>query len=378
MAKNRKRKKKANKVLFFIELIILAVLIGGLFLYAQINKKLDATQDSDFDISKVGMNEEVVGSQVTKGYQMIALVGLDSRDGSITRSNSDTMIVACINNDTKEVRLLSVYRDTYLRVREDEDGNGIYNKANNAYAVDGAEGMLTMLNNNLDLTISDYVAVDFDAVAEVVDLLGGIEVTLNHDEIVFMNDYCIETSKVTGKDYDPIDPDDEGTHLLNGVQAVSYSRIRYTAGNDFKRAQRQRLVLQKMVEKVKTAGLGTLNDIMDTVFPMVRTSFSKSQIIKMATSMLSYNIGETTGFPFIHFEDDIGDLDCVIPVTLEQNVKELHAWMFGEESYNVSSAVKAYSDRIADKSGYGEEYIERARAASERALPAANSEADTM
>ncbi len=387
MAKSKKKRKKRGifgKVIFVFELLILLVLCAGLFLYAQISKKLDVTQDGDFDLSKVHMNEGVVEANVSKGYQLVALVALDNLEGSLTSGNSDTMLIACIDNDTKEVRLVSLYRDTYLRVSEDDEGNGLYYKANHAFALNGAEGLLTMLNSNLDLPISDYVTVGFDAVTEVVDLLGGIEIDLTHDEIVHMNNYCVSVSKATGKEYEEIDPDDEGVHTLNGVQAASYARIRYTAGNDFKRTQRQRLLITKMVEKAKKANLSTLNEIMDTVFPMVRTSFSKTEIIKMATSLLSYEIGDTTGFPFTHYMLDVedhydgNDLDVVAPITLESNVKELHTWLFGTENYEVSDELKAYSDRIVKDCGYGEEYIERARDASIAALPDAGSEADNM
>lgn len=388
MAKNQKKRRKKKrrifgKIVFVLEILVLLILCAGLFLYAQLSKKLDITQDTDFDISKVQINKEVAEGNVSEGYQLIALVGLDNTEGQLV-GNSDTMLIACIDNKTKEVDLVSLYRDTYLRVSEDEEGNGMYYKANHAFALDGAEGLLTMLNSNLDLPISDYVTVGFEAVSEVVDQLGGIEINLTHDEIVHMNSYCVSVSKSTGKDYEPIDPEDEGVHLLNGVQAVSYARIRYTAGNDFKRTQRQRLVITKMVEKAKSANLSTLNSIMDAVFPMVKTSFTKTEIIKMASSLLSYKIGDTTGFPFTHYmlKDVKGcygkDLDCVVPITLESNVQELHAWLFGTENYEVSDALKAYSDRIIDECGYGADHIEKARNASNAALPDAGSEADNM
>lgn len=386
MAKRRRRRKKKriSKILFCLEILVLLILLGGVFLYAHITDKFSLMADNDFKLENVGFNKSVADSESAKGYQLIALVGIDSREGSLERSNSDTMMIACIDNETKEVRLISVYRDTLLRVGEDSEGNGKYRKANYAYAAGGAEQFLTMLNSNMDLMITDYVAVDFNAVAEVVDLLGGIEIDLTHDEIVHMNNYCVETSKVTGKDYEPIDEDEPGVYNLNGVQAVSYARIRYTAGNDFKRAARQRLVITKMVEKAKRCSLGTLNEIMDTVFPMVKTSFSKTDIVKLGSAILSYNIGETAGFPFSHYMLDVemwdleDPLDCVAPITLESNVQELHAWLYGEENYVVSEELKAYSDRIVNLTGYGDEYIEKAHNAAEQALPDAGSEADNV
>lgn len=382
MAKNqkkrRRKKRRAAKILFILELLILVVLVAGLFVYAQINKKLDVTQDTNFDLSKVEINEEVVEAQVAKGYQLIALVGMNPADGDLEHNNSDTMIIACIDNDTKKVNLVSLYRDTYLRIGQDDEGNGMYNKANAAYAYFGPEGMLSMMNKNLDLNIADYVAIDFDALVEVVDELGGIDINLTHDEIVFMNDYCVSVSDYTGKSFEPLDPDKPGVYTLNGVQATSYARIRYTAGWDFKRTQRQRLVISKIVEKAKGASLGQLSRIMDKVFPMIKTSFSKSEIIKLGSSILSYEIGDTMGFPFSHYMDDVEGLDCVVPITLEYNVSELHKRLFGEENYVVTSALKMYSDRIVENSGYGDEYIERALKVAQEVVPSGVSEADSM
>lgn len=388
MAKRRRKKRGMGSIaLFVFEVLVLVVLLIGVFLYAKFSDMWSVTKDNDFKVENVGYNQSVVSAteytEATKGYQLIALVGLDSREGSLDYGNSDTMMIACIDNDKKEFRLISIYRDTLLRVGEDEEGNGKYRKANYAYNAGGSEQFLTMINQNLDLMITDYVAVDFDAVAETVDLLGGVEIDLTHDEIVHMNNYCVETSKVTGKDYEKIDPDEVGTHTLNGVQAVSYARIRYTAGNDFKRAARQRLLISKMVEKIK-ANPTKIPSIMDKVFPMVKTNITADEILSMGMSMISYDMGDTSGFPFSHYMLEVeinglkNPLDCVVPITLESNVKELHTWLFGVEDYQISDELKAYSDRIVSLSGYGDDYIEKAHNAAVAALPDAGSEADGM
>lgn len=294
-----------------------------------------------------------------KGYTTIGLVGLDNRSTKLKSGNSDTMIIASINNDTKKVKLVSVYRDTYLRIGEDSEGNGQYSKANAAYAKGGAEQFLNMLNTNLDLNVTDFVSVDFQAVAEAVELLGGIDVELKEEEVVHLNNYCVETSKVTGMDYTPLEKK-EGTHHLNGVQTVAYARIRYTAGNDFRRAARQREVIYKIVEKAKKSDIATLSKILDKVFPNIYTSFTKAEILQMGMSMLSYDIEDQTGFPFDHLygqrvKDAMGGKDVVLPVTLESNVIKLHEFLYPEDSYTPSEEVKAYSQRIVDKSGFGEE-----------------------
>ena len=314
---------------------------------------------TSLDFSKIGVNSGVSNNKVMKGYTTIGLVGLDNRSTKLKSGNSDTMIIASINNDTKKVKLVSVYRDTYLRIGEDSEGNGQYSKANAAYAKGGAEQFLNMLNTNLDLNVTDFVSVDFQAVAEAVELLGGIDVELKEEEVVHLNNYCVETSKVTGMDYTPLEKK-EGTHHLNGVQTVAYARIRYTAGNDFRRAARQREVIYKIVEKAKKSDIATLSKILDKVFPNIYTSFTKAEILQMGMSMLSYDIEDQTGFPFDHLygqrvKDAMGGKDVVLPVTLESNVIKLHEFLYPEDSYTPSEEVKAYSQRIVDQSGFGEE-----------------------
>lgn len=359
LTKKQKRilqRRRRRRILFGIEIFILLILIGGVFIYAKLGKM----NFTDLDFSKIGVNTGVSDNNVMKGYTTIGLIGLDGRDGELkSGARSDTMIIASINNDTKKVKLVSVYRDTYLRIGEDSEGNGQYDKANAAYKKGGPEQFLSMLNTNLDLNVTDFVSVDFQAVAEAVELLGGIDVELKEEEVVHLNSYCVETSKVTGMDYTPLE-EKAGVHHLNGVQAVSYARIRYTSGNDFRRAARQREVIYKIVEKAKNSDIATLSKILDKVFPKVYTSFTKAEILQMGMSMMSYDIEDQTGFPFDHLygervKDAMGGLDVVLPVTLESNAIKLHEFLYPEDSYTPSDEVKAYSQRIVDKSGFGDE-----------------------
>lgn len=349
-----RKKRRRRRWLFALEIVLIAVLFCCLFVVSKMNK----IQTEELDFDNIVVNPEVAENETLHGYTTLAVVGIDKKS-DIKQGNSDTIIIVNINNDTKKVKLVSVYRDTYLRIGEDENNNGIYRKANAAYASGGKEQFISMLNSNMDLNIQDFVSVDFAAVSEVVDLLGGIDMELKEEEIVHLNNYCIEVSEVTGKDYDPI-PEISGTYHLNGVQAVSYARIRYTVGQDFRRAARQREVIYKIVEKVKTASIGKLNKIVDKVFPMVYTSLSKSDILSMGMSMLSYEIEDQAGFPFDHLwgqnvSDAMDGYDCVIPVTLESNVTKLHHFLYGEENYQPSEKVCAYSDYIIEKSGFGDE-----------------------
>lgn len=354
--RRRRRRSTLSRVMFALEIIVLVVLMGGLFVYAKLGKLNHETINEE----ELDVNESVTENQVMKGYTTIALVGIDSRDDKLKSDwNSDTMIIASINNDTKKVKLVSVYRDTYLCLGEDEDENNSYGLANSAYCTGGAKKMINMLNKNLDMNISDFVTVNFQAVAETVELLGGIDVEMKKEEVVHLNNYCVETSEVTGMDYTPLE-EIEGVQHLNGVQAVAYARIRKTSGNDFRRAARQREVIYRIVEKAKNSSIATLNTVLDKIFPMIYTSLTEKEILSMGMNMLSYDIEDQTGFPFDHLYGDtvkeaMDGVDCVLPITLESNVIKLHEFLYPEDSYVPSNEVKTYSQEIIDKSGFGEE-----------------------
>ena len=353
-----KPRKKSKKILFILEIVVLLLFIGGLFVYGQISAKLDKIDIQETDLADQDIVTNDQAPQMT-GYTTYALFGLDhrSKNEKLNTENSDTIIIASINNDTKAVKLVSVYRDTLLNVKDDT-----YSKANSAYALGGPTNAVSMLNTNLDLNITDYVAIDFDALVTVVDCLGGLDIPLSYAEIVHMNNYCVETSEETGKSYTPVElpdpkPEDEeaivDTYHLNGVQATSYFRIRYTASLDMGRTERQRRVIQMIVDKAKKAGLSTIFDIMDQVFPMVKTSVSKTEILKMIPAMIGYSIDETTGFPNDYkFAQVKGSV--IVPTTLESNVLKIHQFLYGDASYTPTQDVLNRSAQITNIAGGGD------------------------
>lgn len=353
-----KPRKKSKKILFILEIVVLLLFIGGLFVYGQISAKLDKIDIQETDLADQDIVTNDQAPQMT-GYTTYALFGLDhrSKNEKLNTENSDTIIIASINNDTKAVKLVSVYRDTLLNVKDDT-----YSKANSAYALGGPTNAVSMLNTNLDLNITDYVAIDFDALVTVVDCLGGLDIPLSYAEIVHMNNYCVETSEETGKSYTPVElpdpkPEDEeaivDTYHLNGVQATSYCRIRYTASLDMGRTERQRRVIQMIVDKAKKAGLSTIFDIMDQVFPMVKTSVSKTEILKMIPAMIGYSIDETTGFPNDYkFAQVKGSV--IVPTTLESNVLKIHQFLYGDASYTPTQDVLNRSAQITNIAGGGD------------------------
>ena len=353
-----KPRKKSKKILFILEIVVLLLFIGGLFVYGQISAKLDKIDIQETDLADQDIVTNDQAPQMT-GYTTYALFGLDhrSKNEKLNTENSDTIIIASINNDTKAVKLVSVYRDTLLNVKDDT-----YSKANSAYALGGPTNAVSMLNTNLDLNITDYVAIDFNALVTVVDCLGGLDIPLSYAEIVHMNNYCVETSEETGKSYTPVElpdpkPEDEeaivDTYHLNGVQATSYCRSRYTASLDMGRTERQRRVIQMIVDKAKKAGLSTIFDIMDQVFPMVKTSVSKTEILKMIPAMIGYSIDETTGFPNDYkFAQVKGSV--IVPTTLESNVLKIHQFLYGDASYTPTQDVLNRSAQITNIAGGGD------------------------
>lgn len=347
----KKQRKKRKVVIFVIEILVILILLAAVFLWSKLNKiNKEDIKEEDLTINELDSTTQ----ELLSGYTNIALFGLDNRsNGDFDTGRSDSIMVASINNDTKEVRLVSVYRDTYLNMTDDS-----YSKANAAYSKGGPTQAISMLNMNLDLDITDYVAADFNAVADCVDLLGGITIEVTDEEAAVMNgetgheDYISEIEQVTGKESSHLDGG--GTYNLDGVQATAYARIRYTSGDDYRRALRQRTVLSKMIEKAKKADLSTLNKIINSVFGEIATSYSNTEIIGMAAYLQSYELADTSGFPYYKNTSSVGNQgDCVIPCDLESNVVTLHKNLFEDESYTPSNTVSGISEKITSKTGYG-------------------------
>lgn len=348
----KKQRKKRRVLIYVIEIIVLLILLLVLGVWLKLNKIDRGTiKEEDLTINKLDSETQALLS----GYTNIALFGLDNRsNGDFDSGRSDSIIVVSINNDTKEVRMASIYRDTYLDM---DTTDGSFAKANAAYSKGGPTQAISMLNKNLDLDITDYVSVDFNAVADCVDLLGGITMEITDEEAAIMNgetehqDYIGEVAQVTGKKANYLDGG--GTYNLDGVQATAYARIRYTAGDDYRRALRQRTVITKMIEKAKKADVATLTKIVDKMTEEVSTSYSNKDLLSMAVYLQSYELVDTCGFPFYKNTANVGKQgDCVIPCDLETNVEELHTFLFEDENYTPSNTVEAISDKITTKTGY--------------------------
>lgn len=341
--KKRRMKKRKKVLLFVLEILVLAVLLVVLY-FTNILNKIDFENMTD---TEAGINDDLSSETAfaMEGYTNIALFGLDNRgSGDYDTGNSDAILIASINNENKEVRLVSVYRDTYLSI-----GDGKYYKCNSAYERGGAKQAVQMLNSNLDLDIKDYVSVDWGALVETIDDLGGIDIEVTNEEVDKINEYTVEIVMMTGKDTTTLT--ESGLVHLDGTQATSYARIRKLAGDDYMRTARQRIVLQAMLEKAQKADIGTLNKVCNDVVDDISTTLTLKQMLILAKDVGSYKLVETTGFPFELTTASLDSGDTVVPVELENNVTELHQWLFNDADYSPSQTVQSISANIVKKSG---------------------------
>lgn len=372
--KSRKYKKmRRRKIIFGIEITVLLILSGILFVYAWINRSMDKMNQDTLDSSQIQINSEVKAntdlSQMS-GTQVIALVGVDARGvkgSELAESmNSDTIILCCIDHDKQEIRMVSIMRDTWMNMAKYTDEYYEFDKANSAYNRGGPESMLSMLNTNLDFALTDYVTVNFKALADAIDVLGGLDIEMTNAECVHANNYNREVSEAQGVEYEAIPYDEDlgddysEVRHVSGALATSYARIRYGGGDDAKRTSRQRIVINLMVQKLKQNPT-KIPEILDKVMGNVSTSLTKNEILELGMHAVTYTMGTSYAYPFqlCYGENVVNalDEDVVIPVTLEFNVRELHEYLYPGLSYEPSAAVTEYSDYIARKSGYDEDMI---------------------
>ena len=349
----RDKKKKARRTriitMVIVELLTLVCIFGFGFVY----RYMHMTADVAFDVNKVrNDNIDISQKQKMSGYWTVAVFGVDSRNGDVGKgANADVQIIANVNMGTGDITLTSVYRDTYLNIGKGDR----YSKSNAAYDEGGPEQAVAMLNKNLDLDIENYVTFNWKAVADVIDLLGGVDIDVSKAAFYYMNAYIHETclkSGISAQNPAAMYIKKAGQQHLNGVQAVAYARLRYM-DSDFERTKRQREVISQCLDLAKKTDLATLTKIIDTVLPQVAFNIDTADIIELAKGISRYNIRESVGFPKDLKDQMMGKKGaCVIPATLESNVVWLHSILFADENYTVSDAVKRYSQKISDDSGY--------------------------
>lgn len=375
--------KKTLKILFLVYHTIVIAVLGvaiALLLIPNVKVKLLGTPFGKF-ITQKTITEEVYQNVFDKEfrpqvivqnadidtvkmdqYLNIALFGLDSRDQELSGTNSDSIMVVSIDRDSKSVKMVSVYRDSYQKIYNGK--TPYYNKINSAYTSGGPEGAINTLNQNFDLDIKDYVAVNFNGLATIIDLLGGVDVNLTEEEMIYVNGYLTETRKITGMDAPDLTAYGEHIHL-NGLQATAYCRIRYTAvymedgtvyNNDFGRTARQRIVLTQLVEKAKSAGVSNIMNLCEEIFKeennIFTTSLTYDEVMELIPIVLEFSMDSTVGYPFTYDADvKIKEASCIVVAGHAYNVTKLHEYLFENEEYTPSSMVLEIDERLKKLSG---------------------------
>jgi len=345
--KPKKKRKKSKGAFFFTMLIAEVFVLGVIFAYAYALKQYSKIQRPDYNVEQV-LNTDLSEKKLAemRGYRNIAVFGVDSRDSSVGRGNrSDVIIICSIDQSNGEIKLVSVYRDTYLDV-----GKNSFQKATHAYSYGGPARAVKMLNDSLDLNITDYITFNWKAVATAVNILGGVDIDITPAEFKYINSYITETVKGTG--IGSVQLKAPGMQHLDGVQAVAYARLRYM-DTDYQRTERQRKVVELAFEKAKKADPKTLNDLLGNVLSMVATNLTWQDGLDVINDIGKYKLVDTQGFPFDKDDMTKGTKGfIVVPIDLESNVVQLHSYLFKDENYEASAKVKAYSERISEDTGF--------------------------
>lgn len=378
-AKQRQAKNRRKFIIFGVEVFIILIMVAVLYLF------MDRTEGemhvTVIDTEKVGITETVVAETeeggTMYGYMNIALFGVDAQNEKqlYKNSRSDSIMVANINLETGEIKLVSVFRDTYLNRGDDN-----YNKCNGAYSLGGAEQAVRMLNMNLDLDITDFVTVGYAGLAEVIDGLGGVWIDVDEQELQYINAYqCSIIGKQGQKyweqwgggtwdsehlnftpdeyfsNYDVKAVNGSGYQMLDGLQATAFCRIRYV-GNDFQRTERQREVIKAIESQAKQADVNTLTKVFNNAADDIYTSLTMDTILELLPHLADYKIVEEATFPAMDMRTTINmgaKGSCEVPVDLEQSVADLHKFLFKDDNYQVSDTVKEIARQIeVDASKY--------------------------
>ncbi len=349
-AKQREAKKRRKIIIFGVEIVVILAMIAVLYVVMTQGNE-EGPKVTVLETEQLEIPEAVVENETMKGYMNIALFGVDAtKDSELYKgSRSDSMMIASINMDTGDIKLVSVYRDTYMNI-----GTDSYTKCNAAYSFGGAEQAVKMLNMNLDMDITNFVTVGYKGLSEVIDGLGGVYIDVDEEEIKYINDYQYAISEVLKCEYEPITS--TGYQLVDGVQATAYCRIRYTKGDDFMRASRQREVLKSIEAQAKKADLATLTKVFNNAIDDIYTSLDTDTIMDLMANIANYSIVEESGFPQENMRvvANIGAKgSCVVPLDLEENVVWLHQFLFEDQEYTVTESVKEYGEKIeADTTPY--------------------------
>lgn len=342
-------KKKSNKGWTAVFIVMVLTLAALCVVYLKQRATLMGDDINVINIKQADIVTNEGVAEETKGYTTIALYGVDSTDGNKgSGTNSDCVMLLSINNATGEMKIVSVYRDTLLETYGMDNGAM---KINYAYQMGGALTSINTLNTNLDLNITDFVTIDFDGLASIINAIGGVTIDVDESELDAFNLSIANQIKESGNFIDGIHS--AGKQVLNGEQAVAYSRIRTTDKGDITRTERQRKVLFAIAGKVKSMdAAATVLKFVDVSFGFVSTSITRDEMVKLAKKVSTYEFKEEIGFPMEYSPVILSDDQGVVAANdLSSNVKRLHEYLYGNGGYTVSSTVSTISDRLKSLTG---------------------------
>ncbi|MCR1898411.1 LCP family protein [Irregularibacter muris] len=308
----KKKKSSFKKYILGTLVILLCLVLGtGYYVYNLLNQV--ATGPIIDSNEELGIKEDNKTPKVTN----IALFGLDRRNPN-ENSRSDSIMIATLDLNTKKIKLTSIMRDTYVNI----PGRGM-DKINHAYAFGGPQLALKTINENFDMNIRDYVMVDFFGLMDIVDDLGGIEIDIK--------DYEVSRAKVSGT----------GVQTLNGEQALAYSRIRYAGNGDYERTERQRVVLEQIMNKIMGAGAMQYPKMISKLLPHVETSLTKPEMLKLGTSAFTHGVRSIDQYriPVDGYAkgQKMNGVYYLVPQDLAANVNFLHEYIYEKDGIEVKN-----------------------------------------
>ncbi len=352
---NKKKRRIRTAIIVLVCLALLAA-CGYILAKKFVKDKFEQVDRVEVETEDWGIDPRV--KEELKDYKNIVLLGVDTResDGETDDSGvrSDAIIIVTINKKTNEVTLTSVLRDSYLDL--EEEGNHIIDKVTHAHAYGGPVNTVRALNRNLDLNIDDFVRVDWRSVAEITEAMGGLEVTVDENEIDELNKYIPNTNGNLNMNGELVS--DVGKQTLNGVQIVTYCRIRKNDGDDH-RADRMREVIAAAVAKAKTMKLSELNSLINLGMSKINTSMSSDTMMDLAMNITKYGELGSLRWPFNFDGAMIHGVWYDAPITLKSNVVELHEKLFGQVDYQPTDNVLMINEEVKmETQYYGEEDID--------------------
>lgn len=319
---------KGKKITVWILAIVLVIIlgaVGGVYFYG--NHLFNKLEKVEIDKDNIGITEEVEEklSQYSNSIINIALFGVDAVEGGAGRS--DSIMIATIDTVNKKLKLTSIMRDSYVAI----DGHG-NDKINHAYAFGGPQLAIKTLNENFDLNIEDFASVNFETLPKIIDKVGGIELDIDADELKYINSYIANLNNINGTNEPSIAS--AGLQHVSGTQALAFCRIRYTSGGDYKRTERHREVLTKILEKIKTLPATSYPSLLSDILPMVNTSLDYSEILELGTEVLKLGDSkmELERFPLDDYcEGKMINEIYYLTFDKETTVEQLHNYIFEDK-----------------------------------------------